>query len=71
MPKPIRGYEHQRFVLELDKSSYSKTKEKVEKEVGITRLNSAKILNYVMKKYLEKIMITKTIKTLFGNLAPK
>ena len=52
MPKPIRGYEHQRFVLELDKSSYTKTKQKVEKEVGITGLNSAKILNYVMKKYL-------------------
>ena len=52
MPKPLRGYEHQRFVLELNKSSYTKTKQKVEKEVGITGLNSAKILNYVMEKYL-------------------
>ena len=52
MPKPIRGYEPQRFILELDKVSYAQTKQKVEKEVGITGLNSAKILNYVMKKYL-------------------
>lgn len=52
MPKPLRGYVSQRFILELDKSSYTKTKQKVEKEVGITGLNSAKILNYVMKKYL-------------------
>jgi hypothetical protein len=52
MPKPLRGYEPQRFILELDKSSYTKTKQKVEKEIGITGLNSAKILNYIMKKYL-------------------
>ena len=56
MPKPVRGYEPQRFILELDKVSYAKTKQKVEKEVGITGLNSAKILNYIMNKYLgEKI----------------
>ena len=52
MPKPVRGYEPQRFILELDKVSYVKTKQKVEKEVGITGLNSAKILNYIMNKYL-------------------
>ena len=32
MPKPIRGYVSQRFILELDKVSYAKTKQKVEKK---------------------------------------
>ena len=36
MPKPIRGYVPQRFILELDKVSYAQTKQKVEKEIGIT-----------------------------------
>ena len=52
MPKPLRGYEPQRFILELDKVKYAQTKEKVEHEVGIVGLSSAKILNYVMEKYL-------------------
>lgn len=52
MPKPLRGYEPQRFTLELDKVSYAKTKQKVEKEVGVGGLSSAKILNYIMNKYL-------------------
>ena len=52
MPKPLRGYEPQRFILELDKVKYAQTKEKVEHEVGIAGLSSAKILNYVMEKYL-------------------
>ena len=52
MPKPVRGYVPQRFILELDKVSYAKTKQKAEKEVGIAGLSSAKILNYIMNKYL-------------------
>jgi hypothetical protein len=52
MPKPIRGYVPQRFTLELDKVSYAQTKQKVEEEVGVGGLSSAKILNYIMKKYL-------------------
>lgn len=52
MPKPVRGYVPQRFILELDKVSYAQTKQKVEKEVGIAGLSSAKILNYIMNKYL-------------------
>ena len=52
MPKPIRGYVPQRFTLELDKVSYAQTKQKVEEEVGVGGLSSAKILNYIMNKYL-------------------
>jgi len=52
MPKQVRDYEAQRFILELDKVKFAQTKEKVEHEVGIVGLSSAKILNYVMKKYL-------------------
>jgi hypothetical protein len=52
MVNKVRQYEPQRVVMEVDKELLGKTKDKVEKEVGLGYLPYPKIFNYIMQKYI-------------------
>jgi|TARA_R100001443_G_scaffold45013_1_gene57988 hypothetical protein len=52
MVNKVREYEPQRVVMEVDKELLGKSKDKVEKEVGLGHLSYPKIFNYIMQKYI-------------------
>jgi len=49
-----RDYESQRITMEVDKELLNKTKDKVEREVGMGSLPYPKIFHYIMIKFIGK-----------------
>ena len=52
MGNKLRDYESQRITMELDKELLNKSKDKVEKAVGMGSLPYPKVFHYIMKKFI-------------------
>ena len=52
MGNKLRDYESQRITMEVDKELLNKSKDKVEKAVGMGSLPYPKVFHYIMKKFI-------------------